>query len=110
MAEIIDRTDIPQFVLAMYNRRIVDAKAFFDNYISFPSFTDTPPTKGKNRAGQPDPAVVQAKLRRLREVVFVRRIRRYLTEGRGHPLFPDLHETCMLSPEEVVAEVCIYCS
>ncbi|KAI0767565.1 hypothetical protein C8Q74DRAFT_1219405 [Fomes fomentarius] len=104
MAEVIDRTDIPRFVLAMYNRRIVDAKAFFNKHISFPNLTNTPSTKGKNRADQPDPAVVQAKLRRFREEVFVRRLKRYLTEGRGHPLFPNLHETCMLSSEEVMAE------
>ncbi|KAI0755591.1 hypothetical protein C8Q74DRAFT_1373373 [Fomes fomentarius] len=70
MAEVIDRTDIPRFVLAMYNRRIVDAKAFFNKHISFPNLTNTPSTKGKNRADQPDPAVVQAKLRRFREEVF----------------------------------------
>ncbi|KAI0767572.1 hypothetical protein C8Q74DRAFT_1219410 [Fomes fomentarius] len=104
LSELLDRDDIPRFVLAMYDRRVVDAKDFYVKFIAV-TLTKEPGPKDKNKDGLGTPSVSRAQqLQIVRERMFVRRFKRYLTQGIGHPAYPGLCEACMISDEEFASE------
>ena len=104
MTEVIDIEDLPQFILAMYDRKISDCSPFIRDHIEFHIIGgEDGKTLSREEASLP-PA--ETRKRRSAQKLFRIRFKRYL-QGHGHPAHPRLSlvQIGRLSAEDFEAEV-----